>query len=283
MRVVIQYAGVLSTPPHVSPCFLSSVLVEFCSMVISHRSLTCHGILASYRVPVGLPSFYRNGGCTREVQINAWFFLRKTKRKSQKRKNEGYGQAPQGTQTARSIAKMPHLLSNQGNANQPNTGNLVAVSSHRLWPLGWWTLLPLSLCWLFPEPDDGGFRSISLKTPELQVLHMIWEKILESGWSIKPTPSKHKEKVRGEEPSLVVQLVLEATVYSRQAPRLRHNCLLCVYVCLFIFYLLITSMKARASWGHSLNSLYCIVHRRNQVFWCWKSAWASGLETWLSS
>lgn len=121
----------------------------------------------------------------------SWFFLSKMKRKSQKRKDGGWEQAHQETRTARSVCQDP----------SPRTAQLSPQADFNIWDNGHFWLY-LFVGFLFPEPDIGGFRSTSLKTPELQMLHMVWKKVPKSGWStvIKPTPSKHRGKPGAKSP-----------------------------------------------------------------------------------
>lgn len=66
--------------------------------------------------------------------------------------------------------EIPHLLSDRGR------GGCKSVSSKTLHPAGLWKRLALLfgfVGFLFSEPDVGGFRSISLKIPELQVFHVV--------------------------------------------------------------------------------------------------------------
>jgi hypothetical protein len=132
------------------------------------------------------PQLYNNASCTREDQS---LVLPVQNEEVTEKKNKMKTMTSQGKeiQTVRECM-MRYLTSWVMGEMQ------TVVFSRRLQPVGWWT----PLAWLFgcvpfpfSEADVGGFRCVSLKTPELQV---VWKNISGSSWSVfrKPTPSKQK-------------------------------------------------------------------------------------------
>lgn len=160
--------------------FLSSAPMALGSMAAAHGPLNCHSILMSHRELVGLPSLT---WCTAipdaPMRCGSMLVLPVQNEKVTEKTKVMSKPIRKPKQPGVSVETL-HLLSNQRNANQQITKNCTAVSSSRLQPLsgimGMYFLLYLFVGFLFPEPDIGGFRSISLKTPELQVLHMVWKK-----------------------------------------------------------------------------------------------------------
>lgn len=172
------------------------------SVAIAHGPLTCHSILASHRELMGLPSLYSNAWWTCKVQINPGSSCPKWRGRCGKEKSWA---SPSGSPNSQECLSRPFTSWVTREINRSlRTAQLSPQADFNSWDNGHFWLY-LFVGFLFPEPDIGGFRSTSLKIPELQVLHMVWEKMPKSGWStvIKLTPSKHKEKARGKEPSLV--------------------------------------------------------------------------------